>query len=236
MSKVAGWLNHISAIETAPNTLDLWAQVKVLGFDFGADALLVIATEKLEGTTAARPLYSDVSGVPALTLAMDGLWRDAVFTRALGNSSAFALSDVIARGGPFVSLLEQMAAGGEALVVPVADPDVTGCVVFAGANLDLTGLARAILLVAAFAALTQAFDLGDWTGSGASKRANGLTNRETECLRWVSAGKTDGVISSILGISARTVRFHITNAKAKLGVATRVQAVAKVLTESYAAA
>ncbi len=235
MSKFAGWLNHIAAIESAPNTLDLWAQAKVLGLDFGADALMVIASETLDGTTAAKQLYSDAVGAPVLTLAMEGLWRDAVFTRALGSSSAFALSDVSKHGGPFVSLLQTMAAGGDALVVPVADPDASGCVVFAGANLDLTGLARAILFVAAFAALTRAFDLGNWAGSGALKRANRLTDRETECLRWVSIGKTDGDISLILGISPRTVRFHITNAKAKLGVNTRIQAAAKVITESYAA-
>jgi DNA-binding CsgD family transcriptional regulator len=234
MSKFVGWLNQISAIETAPNALDLWAQVKVLGSDFGADSLLVIATEKLHGATVARSLYSDLSELPGLTLAM-GLWRDAVFARALGNSSAFALSDVAALRGPFVSLLETMAAGGKALVVPVADPEASGCVVFAGLNLNLTSLARATLIVAAFAALPQAIDLSNWAGTGALKRPNKLTDRETECLRWVSIGKTDGDVSLILGISPRTVRFHITNAKTKLGVSTRIQAVAKVITESYAA-
>lgn len=54
-----------------------------------------------------------------------------------------------------------------------------------------------------------------------------LTPRESECLRWAADGKTDVEAGMILGISPRTVRFHINNAKIKLGVATRIQAVAK---------
>lgn len=52
-----------------------------------------------------------------------------------------------------------------------------------------------------------------------------LTARERECLQWVARGKTDFEIGIILGISARTARFHIENSKRKLGVASRVQAV-----------
>lgn len=52
-----------------------------------------------------------------------------------------------------------------------------------------------------------------------------LTARERECLQWVARGKTDFEIGIILGISARTARFHIENSKRKLGVSSRVQAV-----------
>ncbi len=51
-----------------------------------------------------------------------------------------------------------------------------------------------------------------------------LTRRETECLRWVSDGKSDWDISEILGISESTVHAHIENAKRKMGVRSRVQA------------
>jgi LuxR family quorum sensing-dependent transcriptional regulator len=57
--------------------------------------------------------------------------------------------------------------------------------------------------------------------------AETLTTRERECLRWVAAGKTDWEIGVILGISASTVRFHLDRARGKLGVRTRVQAVAR---------
>jgi DNA-binding CsgD family transcriptional regulator len=54
-----------------------------------------------------------------------------------------------------------------------------------------------------------------------------LSPRESECLGWVAEGKTDAEVGKILQISPRTVRFHINNAKTKLGVATRIQAVTK---------
>jgi LuxR family transcriptional regulator, quorum-sensing system regulator BjaR1 len=56
-----------------------------------------------------------------------------------------------------------------------------------------------------------------------------LTEREMECLRWAAAGKTDWEISQILMISAKTVNYHIENAKRKFGVPTRVQAIVSAL-------
>ena len=56
-----------------------------------------------------------------------------------------------------------------------------------------------------------------------------LTPRERECLRWTGQGKTDWEIGEILGISESTVHNHIENAKYKLRVTTRVQAVVEAL-------
>ncbi|MEQ1863955.1 MAG: LuxR family transcriptional regulator [Micropepsaceae bacterium] len=54
-----------------------------------------------------------------------------------------------------------------------------------------------------------------------------LTLREIECLRWAALGKSAWEISRILGIARRTVSFHLENAKAKLGVRSVCQAVAR---------
>jgi DNA-binding CsgD family transcriptional regulator len=56
-----------------------------------------------------------------------------------------------------------------------------------------------------------------------------MTPRESEILAWVAAGKSDWAIGRILNISGKTVNFHVENAKRKLGVATRVQAVVAAL-------
>ena len=56
-----------------------------------------------------------------------------------------------------------------------------------------------------------------------------LTERELECLRWAAAGKSDWETGQILLISAKTVNYHIENAKRKFGVATRVQAIVAAL-------
>lgn len=57
-----------------------------------------------------------------------------------------------------------------------------------------------------------------------------MSEREIEVLTWSARGKTSDEISSILQLSKRTVDFHMDNARAKLGVATRTQAVVKAVT------
>lgn len=52
-----------------------------------------------------------------------------------------------------------------------------------------------------------------------------LTRREVQCLRWAAAGKTDPEIAIILSLSNSTVRFHLRNASAKMGVTGRAQSV-----------
>lgn len=54
-----------------------------------------------------------------------------------------------------------------------------------------------------------------------------LTPRERECLEWVGQGKTDWEIAQILAIKETTVHSHIENAKRKLKVGTRIQAVVR---------
>ncbi|WP_192179657.1 LuxR family transcriptional regulator [Mesorhizobium amorphae] len=52
-----------------------------------------------------------------------------------------------------------------------------------------------------------------------------LTPREYECLEWTAQGKSAWEIGCILGIKERTAVFHLDNAKKKLGVRTKNQAV-----------
>jgi LuxR family quorum-sensing system transcriptional regulator SolR len=56
-----------------------------------------------------------------------------------------------------------------------------------------------------------------------------LTQREREVLRWTALGKTSDEIGMILGISARTVNFHITMVLEKLEAVNKTQAVAKAV-------
>jgi len=56
-----------------------------------------------------------------------------------------------------------------------------------------------------------------------------LTVREVQCLEWVSKGKTSWETGSILGLTERTVNFHLRNACAKLKVYGRQAGVAQAL-------
>jgi len=57
-----------------------------------------------------------------------------------------------------------------------------------------------------------------------------LSARERECLRWVSRGLSSRNMAARLGLSPKTVDFHVANAMSKLGVATRGQAVLHAVT------
>ena len=56
-----------------------------------------------------------------------------------------------------------------------------------------------------------------------------LSSREVTILNWMKNGKTNWEIGKILGVSERTVRFHIESIFSKLEVTSRSQAVATAI-------
>jgi DNA-binding CsgD family transcriptional regulator len=57
--------------------------------------------------------------------------------------------------------------------------------------------------------------------------APGLTARERECLSWAADGKTSGEIAQLLGVTEKTVNFHLTNATHKLNAVSRQHGIGK---------
>lgn len=64
-------------------------------------------------------------------------------------------------------------------------------------------------------------------GTRHQEKNRGLTEREIEILRWVAKGKTSSEVSIILGISGRTVNFHVGNILNKLHACNRTSALLK---------
>lgn len=56
-----------------------------------------------------------------------------------------------------------------------------------------------------------------------------LTPREIEVLRWTADGKTSGEVGDIMGISERTVNFHVNNCLEKLGAVNKTAGVIKAV-------
>jgi DNA-binding NarL/FixJ family response regulator len=69
---------------------------------------------------------------------------------------------------------------------------------------------------------------GSGTGNGARTELErlGLTGREIEVLRLVTAGQSNREIAAALFISPKTASVHVSNILAKLGAATRTEAAA----------
>ncbi len=62
---------------------------------------------------------------------------------------------------------------------------------------------------------------------GSRETGKSLTRRERQTLYWAGFGKTTWEIGRIVGISERTVMFHLGNAMEKLNARNRVHAIAK---------
>jgi DNA-binding CsgD family transcriptional regulator len=60
-----------------------------------------------------------------------------------------------------------------------------------------------------------------------------LSLREIEVLTWCKEGKSYAEIASILGISAKTVEFHITNSLRKLGVNQKISAILTAVRQGW---
>jgi DNA-binding CsgD family transcriptional regulator len=122
-----------------------------------------------------------------------------------------------------------------AIVSPTFVPGgVIGVVVWASANADIDVAAvfenQAAILHAAALRFVSAYH--DARGNLPSY-IRGLTRREIQCLKWAAAGKTDSHIAELVRIATPTVRFHLKNAAAKLGVAGRSQAVREAAALGY---
>lgn len=138
------------------------------------------------------------------TPARRALWQDA------GNASMqHGITVPVAAGSNDVGLLS--AAGS-------SRPD-------AGLPTDDDAVARLYLVAAHAHAAVRALIDPKTTQS----EPVALSIRERECLSCWVTGKTADAIAQQLAVSPRTVRFHLENAKQKLGARNRTEALSKAL-------
>lgn len=227
---ILGRIMHVSAVA------QVWASVKEFAQHLGYTHLAGADGARLAGGAANAIFYTDAPQVPG---AIDRTYSYAsapFIVRALSSPVPFLISELRRdpkHAGPWSELLADVVKRGDGLIVPVyaGDEPLAGFI-FGGEHPDTSPLARAMLQVVAHAAFARYRALKA-DKSPADRHA--LSVREIQCLRSLATGKTDGDTAVALGISARTVRFHIDGAKAKLQVGSRVQAVAKALQEKIIA-
>jgi DNA-binding CsgD family transcriptional regulator len=147
-----------------------------------------------------------------------GSWRP---NRALDAINAEGPIDTYGVGAAIVSPAYLPGGVIGAVVWATPDEDLDVRAVFKASASDLHSLA--LRFVATYADAT----------AGTDEPPARLTRREIQCLKWAAAGKTDAEIGQIVAISLPTVRFHVTNAARKLGVAGRSQAIQRAATLGY---
>jgi LuxR family quorum sensing-dependent transcriptional regulator len=226
----------LDQVRTIPAIDQLWPALKEFAAELGYVHVAGVDAARLAGGAADATFYTDAPDVaPQIDRAYT--YAQAPFVqRALRSPDTFLISELRddpKTHGPWADLLAGVIRRGDGLIVPVYEGDdpVAGFV-FGGEKPDTSPLARAMLQVLAHATFLRYRTLKS------AKRPftpHGLTTREIQCLRAAAAGKGDTEVGADLGISSRTVRFHIDGAKGKLKANSRVQAIAKALQEKIIA-
>ena len=113
----------------------------------------------------------------------------------------------------------------------LAESMSAGCAAFLPKTVGLDELMRAIHTVAGGGTVFDPDMLAQVANAGPSMmgRAAGLSPREREVLELLTWGLTTREIASRLFVSVHTVRNHVRNITAKLGVGSKVEAVAVAL-------
>jgi len=209
-------IHGVEHLERAPTAQSVWAAMNAAVAPFGFDRVLVLdAIETVgPGEVAAKKAAQ---------------WRAlSAILRARAPSKPISIGE-LAHSGDHEALVASLRGqdAGDGLIVPIGrEQHLYAIVVVTGSSPELCPLVRSAIHVIAHCAFERAAMLDK---EPKRKELGALSPRETECLSWAAAGKTDNEIGAILTISPRTARFHIENAKKKLGVSTRIQAVAEAL-------
>jgi len=192
------------------------AQKKILCIEDDRETAALIAEELVDRGYAVTLAYDGREGLAAILKTMPDLVLSDISMPAM---SGFELLEQLVRLAPrfskmpFVFLtaltdrdneLKGRQLGADDYVTKPIDFDVLATIIAA----RLAGVAR----------------------TGLWPKLIDLNDREVEVLTWVARGKTSLEIAGILGLTKRTVDFHIDNARGKLGASTRTEAVIKATT------
>jgi len=219
-----------SSLSQASKADDIGRALFSVSKRFGFTTALIVDMSRAFSRIGPAIIFSALGRAPLELFDSQRPFANHPFTlRAQGSDKPFVMSRVKAELGRedeawWAGLPPHMKEM-DGIVVPVhVDGDFVWYSGFAGAEPDLSQRTLSVMSAAVHAGYARFRELLD-----DKTPRSPLTSREAECLRWVGEGKTDLEVGKILAISPRTVRFHISNAKVKLGVATRIQAVAKRL-------
>lgn len=181
-----------------------------------------VSGEAADGRAAielARRVQPDVICMDVQMPGMDGLaaTRDLVADPAIGASvlilTTFDRDDY---------LYEAMQAGASGFLLKNDSPErLTEAVRVVAAGDALLAPAVTKRVIARFAGRADAIDVDH----GPGVQPEGLTERETEVLRLIAQGMSNGEIAGTLFVGEATVKTHVSNLLAKLQLRDRVQAV-----------
>lgn len=221
-----------AVIASSPSAEDVAQQTMLVAKQLGYHSVSVVKAGG--GGASGDVLFSNGAASDIDRYKRDGMLKDdplvnrGVMSEFAQSGSEIAAQRLSEAERNVLSYVAKAAGCGNSLVIPVRrSTSQDGVIVFGGLKPDTSPAARAALTILGHCAYGRFAELKQ-TGAPRGQRIQ-LSPRETEVLGWVAKGKCDSEIAIILGMSERTARFHVANAKAKLDTTSRVQAVTKAL-------
>jgi NarL family two-component system response regulator LiaR len=174
------------------------------------DSELEVIGEARDGAEAlqmARDLHPDVVLMDLLMPVMDGVTATTAIRREVPETEVLALTSVL----EYQHVVDVVRAGAIGYLLKDTDDEA---------------LCRAIKAAAAgqVQLAPEAARLMREVRTPAPESTESLSDCETEVLRLLARGKANKEIAQHLGIGERTVKSHVSNILAKLGVQSRTQA------------
>lgn len=229
-ASVAEVLAHMSA---QGDKTRIWNQVISFAFRFGYSNLAVVRLPARQVHSAPEMIFADPYicndevGSDWLLQDHQNCWQAALERKYPQHTHAPLVRFV---GDEAAQIAPLHVLDMQRLVVPIFDHEVpVGVAVYYGESADASSLASAMLHVVTSCAFLQATKKPSHAPSTWSE----LSIRERQCLSYIASSFDDDEIANLLGISRRTVRFHVDSAKRKLGVRSRVNAVLEAIKLRY---
>jgi DNA-binding CsgD family transcriptional regulator len=229
-------------IEACTTHTALWTLLSTRVSRFGASIAMITLGPEIEPFTRDVVTYSElpVAVIARLEADIASRSRNTKRSRLVVRSMDPQLIQKSSRGArsgravAWFMALRRIIGADAIFIVPVHRLEtVVGIATFAGPAANFDSQTRSSLYVLANAALTHAAAIAGRSAPPA-KQAQ-LSARELACLAHFAKDRTVPDIGRRLGISARTVRFHLDNARTKLAVVTRAQAVRKAIRQGLIA-
>ena len=226
-----------TSIQSASNKTDLFhalnASSRALGFD-----LFTLSCHRADGramildatfTTVDKGFLSDYDH-------FDWFEDDPMAARIVDGVAPFSWNSVHDRHAEIrkQSYLDFLQAGQLAtgIMVPLAHRPGTvsmlGMISLSDRQYDSEDIIAAMVVGNAAMAQAEMLGLCPEVSTDEAFGIRQLSPVQTEILKWVAEGKSNIDIATILNMNSRTVRYHIDEVLRKLGVATRLQAVAMI--------
>jgi len=217
-SVVAGFVN---AIAQSSGNADIRAHIQcaitAIGFDYFAfSPHLLRQSFEPAFSSLPRPIFEAIARLdPDKTIPV----LDHLRQTGIGLTFHFETGATDPAVAAVNSILAQAGISGAAFV-PVVSPteDLTILAAYYRAAPPSGALASLALIGSAVALRLLALHAGP-TGPE-------LSDAQKEILKWAAAGKSNGDIATILGMSRRGCEYHLSEIYRKLGVSSRAQAVA----------